>query len=112
MLHEEMRKPRGDGAAASYSQVGDSHRFAARFIEPARQQNLIRQWAAAYVAERIQKVKDIEHSQTGDDAEPCQRASSQQYPNHHQSPRTKSIHNPPGKVSKHRPHNQLTEGVA
>ena len=61
MLRQEMRDPGNRRATQSDAQVCNPHRFAAGLFEPARQQNLIRQWAAANVAQGIEEIEEIKN---------------------------------------------------
>ena len=57
---QPRRQQRHDRAADADAEIGDPHRLAARLVEPARDEHLTRQRPAADVAERVEKVEEVE----------------------------------------------------
>src|ERR1700730_10036551 len=112
MLRQEMRDPGNRRATQSDAQVCNPHRFAAGLFEPARQQNLIRQWAAANVAQGIEEIEEIKHSERQYAAQSNQRRGGHRNPSHSQRRRTETIHQPSRKKSKERANHKFAQGIA
>ena len=112
LLVERVRQERHDRSADSDSQVGEAHRLAARALEPARQQNLVRQRPAANVAESVEEVEEVKHPDRRHTAQSDQREPRHRDAGEHQAPRAEAVDNPPRDETEERSHQELAVGVA
>src|SRR5258708_18937369 len=112
MLYQCMGNPGYGRASDPDSQVCEAHGLAARLVEPARQQNVVRQWPSAHVAESVEEVKQIKHAQSRNPTQSHQRSTSHQDTSHHDAARTKAIDDPARDKSKDRSHNQLAQRIS
>jgi len=109
---ERVREQRHQRAAHSDSQVGHAHRLPARGLEPARQQHLVGQRAAAHVAQGVQQVEEVERGQAGHGGEADQREAGHHDAEQHEAPRPEPVHRQPGQEPECGTDDQLAEGVA
>ena len=110
------RQPHGQErhqrAADADPEIGEPHGTAARGREPARQQHLVRQRAAAHVAQRVEEIEKVEAGQRVDRAEPHKGDAGHQDPRRHQAPWAEPVHHPAGEEAEQRPDEQLRDGVS
>src|ERR1700757_3966158 len=107
-----MRNPGRYRATETNSYVCDAHRLTSTLVEPARKQNLIRQRSAADVAESIEDVEQIEHSQSGNASEAHQADACQQNSCDHEPSGTEAIDHPAGEESEQRAYYDFAQRVA
>ena len=111
-----------DGAADADAEVGEAHGFAACAIEPAGEEDLIGQRAAADVAECVEQIEHVERGQRGGEAEACacgaERAEADQGEAchddaaEHEASWTEAIDHPAGEEAEERADDQFAVGVA
>ena len=99
---------RHERAADADAEVGEAHRLAAAGVEPAREQHLVRQRAAADVAERVEQVERCRRSPaTSPCAEPDRREAGEQDADDHQPARAEAVDEPAGEEPEERADDQL-----
>src|SRR5215475_12183835 len=99
MLDERVRDQWNQCAAEANAQIGEAHRLAARLVEPAREQDLHGQRAAADVAECVEKVEKIEEAEGRDASEANERNACHQDSCHHDAPWAEAVDDPSGNES-------------
>ena len=87
---------RHERAADPDAEVRDAHGLAASSVEPARQEDLVRQRPAADVAERVEEIKEIEPGERRDLRESDERAAGHHDAGEHQPPGTEAVDHPAG----------------
>src|SRR5262249_37607243 len=112
MLDERVRDQRDQRAAEADAQVSETHRLAARLVEPARKQNLHGQRAAAYVSESVEQIEEVEQAESRDAAEADQRDAGHQNSRHHDVSRAKAVDDPAGDESEQRSDQQFAQSIA
>ena len=115
MPPDRARQPHGEErhqrTAEADAEVSEAHGAAAGCGEPARQQDLVRERAAADVAERVEEIEEIEAGERVDHAEPDERDARHENSGHHQTAWAEAVHRPPGQKTEQRSHQELAERV-
>ena len=99
-------------AAHADAEVGNAHGLAARAVEPAREQHLRGQGAAAHVAQRVEEVEEVEGAQGGGAAQADQGQAGRGHAEDHQPPRPQPVDEDPGQQAEEGPHQELAVRVA
>src|SRR5262249_55719717 len=99
-------------AAQSDPKVGKAHRFAARLLEPSREQYLVWQRARTYIRKRIENKAGIKERKSIYLSQCDDRKSAEQNTRDHQTTQSEAVNNPSGGKTKERQHKRLAECTA
>ncbi len=112
MLDQSVRNQRHQRSSETNAKVGEPHRLAPRLVEPAREQDLHGQRAAAYVTQRIEEEEEVEKPEGGDAAQTDERDPGHQNARHHDAARAEAVHDPARDKTEQDGNDHFREGVA